>query len=609
MASFSSRVAATVGRLVPSRCAGISMAVICLTGVALADDSSIQQVDLLMYHDPKLPEIPTELFVSPEPIPLWMKALSRSDEQLQRVTVDTIALAHRRGMKGLEVAIPKLLELLDQSDGSSDVLRAATAALIELDARDQAERLVAFSGQQDASIAAVVEPALARWKSPVMVDTWADRLRREVDPSAAKVPLPGNSRASLIHAIEGVAALRHAQSADDLRQLVLGERFSPAIRLSAARALGEILTSGLSDQAAGLASQSDTDPLPGLLAVALLKRHREPPAIAALQSLAAHESTTVQAGALARMFDIDPDLVMEFVERTIGSRDVNVRRIVARTLADQKSAPQIAPLSTLLDDVNPGLRREVAASLIQLAQQEELRTEVIRQASLVLDGNAWRGCEQAVIVLVNLDHRPAGKRMVELMNHPRDEVMATSAWGLRRLAMEEHLPAMLDQAKMVYQAFRAGRFDWSNRGAEHQVAQLFMAFGQMRYHEADELLRVYLPKNHELGEDSRPAAAWAIGLLYEGKAPDDLTKLLVQRLNDINVDNAESESFRHTAATALGRMKSESALGDLRKYGNPNAGSVGLGCLWAIEQITGEKSPLPERHQFTYSDWFLAPVK
>ncbi|MCG8653013.1 MAG: hypothetical protein MI861_24440, partial [Pirellulales bacterium] len=333
------------------------------------------------------------------------------------------------------------------------------------------------------------------------------------------------------------------------------------------------------------------------------------PAVETLRMLAAQPSTAVQSGALKRLFEIDPGLVDQFADQAIESPDVNVRRIAAQAMIWTRKAERIAPLCKLIDDVNPSLRIEVADALVDLAQDEGLRDEVILQSMAVLDTGAWRGCEQAVIVLVNLDHNAAGNRFVDLLNHPRGEVMIASAWGLRRLELDEHLPAMLEQAKQVYRGFRRGRLSILKRGPEEQIAQLFIAFGKMRYRQADPLMRVYLPKNLKLGDNARSAAVWALGQLYESKAPADLTSILVQRLNDVSAEEPETSPVRHQCALSLGRMESHSAIPDLRKYASATYGKVGLACQWSLQKLTGEALPPLPVQQVDYQDWFLMPAR
>jgi hypothetical protein len=168
---------------------------------------------------------------------------------------------------------------------------------------------------------------------------------------------------------------------------------------------------------------------------------------------------------------------------------------------------------------------------------------------------------------------------------------------------------MLDQASAVWNGFNGGRLKSAMWGPEVQIAQLFMAFGQMGYQPADDLMRQYIPKDFNLGDTSRPAAIWGLGLLHQGEAPEDLTKQLLARLNDNEGDNPESEPVRQMSAISLGRLGSQSAIPNLRKFASPSNGTVGLACLWSIEQMTGEVPPPLTPAILTTEDWFLAPLR
>jgi HEAT repeat protein len=558
----------------------------------------MEQVEYVMYTDPEFTVPEQKVFVSGAPIPLWLKALERSESALQRVTVDTFSIAHRRSMQGIDAVLPKIVALAGQPDLDIQTRIAAVKALIEFDAQEQAELLADLAAEHGAAFTLLVEPALVRWNSPAMADQWRIRLD---DPSVG--------RQSLINAIAGLGAIDAKDLSKRLAEFAGDNSLAVGIRMAAARALGKMHPSGLTDQAAQLVETGGSDLTSDLLAIELLSRHSDPRAISLLQRLAAADSTVVQSQALERLFEIDPNEVLGSAETLIGSRDVNVRRTVAEALIWSKDPTRIAPLATLLNDVNPGLRRHVASSLVDLARQTELRDEVISQATAVLDQDQWRGCEQAALVLVNLDHKPAGDRLVDLMSHPRGEVMVTAGWGLRRLGQKKHLPAMLGRAQSIYDGFRSGKLSTETPGPQSLMAQLFLAFGQMRFGEADELARAYVPRDFTLGERPRSAAAWSLGYLHEGEAPNDLVKLMLARLNDVESSEPEYEDVRQMCAVSLGRMNAEAALPDLRKYAVGNVGGPSQACHWAIQQMTGEKPPEPRQlNDADYHDWFLQPI-
>ncbi len=553
--------------------------------------------DLAMYDRPSF-SYPDTITVFPEGLEsLWMKALARPDAELQRLVIDTIAIAHHRGMEDLDKHVPRLLRIAGERDQRLDVLRAVAQTLIVLDARESAEPLANLATTHGLSLAQIVEPALAKWESPVMKDNW---LQRVAEANA--------SHSLMLLAIRGVAALKVADAAAPLQRIILnpGERMQ--IRLEAAKALGNIDHSTLGKLSEALLDEPSVPAeLHPLIVIGLLASHEDAASVDLLDSLVAFDSTTVQSRALEELYEIDIDLVDRHASELLTSEDVNVRRTCARAMVAKQDVARIEPLCAALDDVNPSLRREIAQSLIDLAAIPKLRDEVILQTEKILGRDNWRGCEQACVVLARLDHEPGGPRIVELLGHQRGEVKVASAWALKQLKVKDLLPDMLDHAQSVYDGFRSGQINDAMPGASLQIAHLFIGLGDQRYQPANELMRAYLPKDYSLGIDSRAAAAWALGMIYEEDPQSDITKTMVERLADVESEFPEADQVRRMCALSIGRMNSESALPDLREFAR-HSDPVSLSCYWSIQRMTGEEPPPIKVVVDEVSGWFLSPL-
>lgn len=562
--------------------------------VAQQQYDQFDDYDLAMFDRPNLQsEDKSEVRYAEGLATLWERALDRPDAELQRLVIDTLAVAHRRGIEGIDALKPKLLEIAASEDQPLEVLRAIAQTLIEFDARDQAALLAELARKHGPSIGQIVEPALARWQSPVMQEDWLSRVR---SPAAAT--------SMMVIAIDGLAALESKEASEPLTRMVRDVGEPSQLRLTAARALAQLHETGLVDLAREVSEMpSQPEALHPLLATQLLARHVDPEAIALFQDLLNHGNTAVQSESLGQLYRIDFNLVDPHCERFITSRDSNVRQWCLRTLVDTKRVDRVELICQLLNDVNPNLRRSAADSLIQLARDAGLEETVIEETEKVLARDDWRACEQACVVLARLDHRPSGRRMVELLGHQRGEVQVAAAWGLTKLRIAELLPDMLDHAQSVYDGFRSGVLDDNMPGVSLHIAHLFIAFGDQTYEAAEPLMREYIPKNHSLGLESRAAAAWALGLLHEGDADSDLVPIFVGRLYD-NARDPDTFELRSMCAISLGRMMAESALPDLRKLASPSMPS----CYWAIEQMTGEQPPEVVYKPSVVNDWFLAPL-
>ncbi len=557
-----------------------------------------KKYDLAMYDRPGFPSLGVNEVFTEGLVPLWSKALERRDTELRRMVIDTLAIARNMGHEEVLDLKPILVErLLDPSE-DADVVTAAAAALVAFDAKDQADELAKAALQRGQAMSEIVEPALARWQSPALSDAWLDRI------STADA-----TDAMLILAMQGLAAIDHKNAKEPLLAIVLMTHQPADVRMNAARALATIDKSGLVGAAKQLADLPLGSELTNhLLAIELLDGHRDDDAIAFLQSQVSYANSVVQASALKRLLAIDPAIVDRLADGLVASSDVNVRRFCVLAMLETKVEQRIELLAKFLDDVNPGLRTLTAEGLIKLAADEKLRDQVITQVSLVLAEDSWRGCEQASYVLAKLDHKPAGERLVELLSHERGEVKVASAWALTQLRVEKLCPDMLEHAQSVYDGFRSGQLKDAMPGASLQVAHLFIALGDMKYAPADPLMREYLPKSFSLGDHSRPAAAWALGLIHEGNAEEKLVKTLLERLHDIKSLIPEYDSVRQMCAISLGRMNAESTLPDLRLYAGAGPYGVSQSCDWSIEKMTGEPPPTFAPGTLIRDNWILRPI-
>ena len=209
---------------------------VALTALALACPTWARAVDLAVdqveWVDPDLPAPPEQIRFSPRTLPLWRQALSRSDAEPRRLACDTIGLAARRGMTGLDEFVAALVAIVGD-DPDALVRRAAAGALVALDARDAADSLVKAAARDGVLVAAVVEPALARWGSAAAIQPWLDRLAT-----------PGAPPALVTLAIDGLGRTQTATAAPALERLILDADAVPEHRLAAARALGRIRDAG-----------------------------------------------------------------------------------------------------------------------------------------------------------------------------------------------------------------------------------------------------------------------------------------------------------------------------------------------------------------------------
>lgn len=567
-------------------------------------------IDSPMYKDPHLPT-PTVVFVVPEKTRnLWIKALGRPEADMQRMAADAIALAHRRGIKGLETTIDPLLAAMDQPDQRPAARLALAQALLTLDARDAAPVLLRQAQSGDGDLRDLVEPTLARWDYRPARALWLERLRDPESPPR-----------SLLLAIRGLAAVQEGQAADRLLEIALSEETAAPIRLEAARALGSLRGDGLEKDAERLAADASRHGVVGRLAAAsLLRKHSGDDAVRVLQRLAADAEPAVAVLAVARLVEIDPNLVVPAVDRLLNSPDAGLRSLAVEVLFRRPTEQHVRLLADRLGDADLDVRRKARRSLEASAANRELHDPVIQEATRVLAARQWQGQEQATILLTRLDHKPAAKRLTALLSSDRPEVCVTAAWGLRRLAVPETLPDVTTYVEAAQKRARAARNppgpnEVSIEVLDHQLSQLNQLLGDLKHGPADAVLRQFLPRMEPpmrpvACPESRAAAVCALGRIHQGNPEGALATALEGRLNDTARLPPEDDRVRSMCAVALGRMKATACLPSLRTgfpSHEPSFDPVNNACGWAIEQIAGEAVPPPRTIEKVANDWFLVP--
>ena len=561
---------------------------------AAAFDLAIDQAQEL---DPPV-RVPRDgLAFSEKLLPLWLEALDRPDAEPRRLAIDTLALAAERGMPGLDAAVPRLETILGD-DHDPLTRRAAAATLVALDASTAAPLLAAAADRDGLLVARAVEPALARWDHAPRRDVWLGMLDRP-DPALRGL------------AIDALGTVREPRAAGPLERVVLDRDAAPAERMAAARALGSIRETGLLDAATRLAGTGGgTGPLAlgRLLATMLLRRHEGPETAALLATLAVDPEPAVATAALARLDEIDAPRALDLARGALAIPDSGQRFLAARLALRPGDADCIERVAPLLGDRNPSLRRHVAGTFADLAADPTLREVVIGRAVAALGADGWRALEQAALLVGHLDHEPAADRLLELLDHDRDEVGVAAAWALRKLQVEATLAPLLERAVGI-RAELAGEGPLPRRARLGlQAQQMHQLFGILRYRPADPLLREYVPKV-AIDANARSSAFWALGLIHEDEAECDLGPLFAERLADVASVPPEWLQVRWMAAVGLGRFRAVSQLATLRQFAardtmfNPS----GIASYWAIERITGEPMPPEPVSVQRVGGWFLEP--
>ncbi len=557
------------------------------------------EYELLMLERPRLSLMAMQDLEFPEGlVQLWMRALKRQEPELQRLVIDTMAMAFEEKLQGLDVAVEELVNLASADEQDLDVVRAAVQTLVILDVRDQQQLFADLAVAKGAAISEIVEPALANWQSKVMEDIWIERVKEQAA-----------SPSQMMLAIRGLAAIDSKGANEALQSLVLNASALRKLRIAAASTLGTVAPEEQLTLSSNLQKGASKQIMDALLGLALINGSDSAEAVEVLEKYVGNQNSVVQSLALGHLYRIDYKLVVPFCSELLDSRDVNVRRWCAKALVEGRKADDVAAVAKLLNDINPGLRTYAANSLVDFAEVKELKPLVVTEVEKVIAGDNWRGCEQACVVFGKIDHEASAERMVELLGHPRGDVKVAAAWGLTQLRVAEVLPDMLDHADSVYEGLRSGELNARMPGVTFHLAHLCLAFGDQGYLAAEPLLRKLVPKSYDFGQYPRPAAVWSLGVFHKDDPEPKLVSSLVERLQDDEGMVPEIELVRIMCAVSLGRMNAESAKDALAEYA-VNTNMLASATRWGIEEITGEAVPLPPHKPTTNTknQWFLTPL-
>jgi HEAT repeat protein len=596
-------------------CCVVSVLVTGLSGVtgaiAWADDSllppatEIEQavgVDLPVDTDPALPTRAVERVPEPRLAELWGEALDRDEAELQAQAASAIAEVHRRGFGGMAELAPLLARRLGEVEHPQARV-AILDACAALDVREALPIIERLASQGDRAVAMAADRAMAAMGYTDAATLWAQRI---LDEQAAIT-----MRRS---AIRAMGQLGTQARGEPLLAVASDPQQPQSLRLEAARALARAgaAPSGLIETARDMGEKEDW--FDRLVGVTMLGAVRDDAKSGPLKRFADDPSPVVAAEALRQLGNVQPAACLGLQRPPWQREDANVRYQAVRCLFAYGEPAAYEPLAVMLDDTDPRTRRLAHWALLQLSKPDGPNQAMSSTVNRTLVDASWRGLERAALLLGQWDHEPVSSRLVELLDHERAEVRLAAATGLRRLAVRETLPALLQRAERITLRMRSmleqgGTFT-EVVPLDREQSQLFAALGEMRYREADSLLRPYLPKN-SFPSGSRAAAVWALGKIHAGRLDPSLAGTLRGRLSDTNLMEPESEEVRVQAAIALARIGADGQANALRRFASSQESSdeVQAACRWAIEHLTGEPQPPPPPTEIKPDgDWFLAPL-
>jgi HEAT repeat protein len=559
-------------------------------------------IDSIMLRDPVLVKSTIVQVFGDDLLPLWLQMLARPEAEYKVRAAGTIADAHRRGMKGLSTAVPKLIAELDKKDAPSAVRVALVQALSVLDAKEAAPAMHRAATDGDIDVRQIVDPCLTRWQYEPVRATWLERI--QVKPS----------QRGTILAIRGLLAAKDERAIPRLRAIASAADELPPVRLEAAAALAELQPRGLEPDARKLGGEAGPRGIDArVVAATLLRRHDGADAIALLQAFIRDPEPTVAARAMTRLVELDPKHAAPVLDAALANPDAAVRLLAVDALRRDPTDANYRKLGDRLADPHPDVRTKARLAFLELAKTPAGSAAARREGMRILAGSFWGGLQQAAILLGQLDHEAATARLLQLLSHERHEVFVTAAWSLRALDVAETTAPALDIFKARHRIAMKDATKLSARvqqGLDEQLSQLAQFLGTQKYAPASAALRTLIPAGSGPME-TRAAAIWALGKIHEGQTNLGFEGLVEGRLNATMPTDLEPIIIRRMCALTLGRVRATGTVKSLRTHygGKPSQDDVSNACGWALERITGEKVPPPGIEEERMINFFAIPIR
>jgi len=429
---------------------------------------------------------------------------------------------------------------------------ACARALVNADASQAAAAVLALDTHASDAQRLWIDPALSRWKFAAAGDVWKQRLSTDSETAVA---------VSL--ACDGLAALGDLKASDLLLAVLRGKLLAYEKRKSAAKAICLLVPDAALTESDSCIAGNE---LERLLGIELLTS-TNPEAHAKLSPLCSDTSDAVATAAWTVLHELSPETLVPQISTGRSHRDAAVRMTAARIMRRFPDAERTQWLHQMLSDKHLEVRNVAREMLFLVAEEHAaLRVEIIEMASDTLKANPddWQAIEQCLLLLGQLRASQFSDRCIPLLEHPRNEVLVTSAWLLHLFpdpAVEDAVKKRLIQIEELTLSL-----DMTSTKVEVglQSSYLFQFAGLQRMKDLEPVLkqnfRKILVSRLIL---KRAAAMWALGLFHEKENVPELAKSLIGRINDRDGPSPELLEVRRMSTIALGLIRADSARPDL----------------------------------------------
>ncbi len=479
--------------------------------------------------------------------------------------------AQQEDLRGGPPALEAILERLKTAPENLQVTLSLASAAIALSNESNAQALWERLHDNSAT-RPLIERALVKWRNPAALESWRARLSD-----------PATTQPELLLAIQGVGATGSEQDRVALEALLRSDRLQTPLKIEVARALGAVTTSDLESLAADvLASEVEHREL---IAAEMLAHHTSPEASEFLRTIVDGAHGPARAVAYSVISRNYAETARELAPQMLEQDDNNLRAQAVAVLDQYDDIDSLRLQATRIGDEHYQLRVRVRENLERKAQIAELRSVVDEIIDEQLASDAYQGVEQAILLSVALREAERCPAYLQLLEFPRAETSLIAAWALQELVGQspELMAGMLTHSRRITE--RLVNRERTEFPEHLRLAFLFEAMGRNRYKPAVETLKLFIPKNHSMGDLCRASAIWALGNLYRDTHNADLAEALAERMLDADITNPEDPVVQYTSAIGLGWIKAPGSLEKLAGI-RDTSGALGLAAQWTKQQLT-----------------------
>ncbi|MFN7736264.1 MAG: hypothetical protein ACK5O8_09100 [Pirellula sp.] len=498
--------------------------------------------------------------------------LDSSDTELRLITAQLICLNHDKdGFKGGDRAIELLMARLKSNSEPLLVRRVMVSAVCLLDDGTHAASLWEIA-RDDMDMRATVARALAKWKKPIALEYWRERVRS-----------PATNSFDLAFALEGLASVGTAEDRQSLVSCMRSNTVSESNRVLASLALGATNASGMNVLAEELLASELVDRY--TLAANLLRHHSDEESLSKLlviMNSGPNTARRIVAEAIAAHF---PQKAIELAPGWTTDSDNNLRRLALVVLKGINSTEATKLQATLLGDTNVEVRNLAREQLLGIAQGD-MRSVVDACVSEQLESSNWRGIEQSVILSTQLRDQSRCDTFVRLLDHPQAEVYMHAGWGLMELA---DTPEILERIQKYCEPITDQLEQGTKIGEKAETIRLSFlleTLGKNHVSSAVPMLKRYIPKqDFRMGNLSRASAIWALGKIEKDTDDPALRGQLRERIQDLASMTPENYLVGYACMLALGEFGYKDSRETLVKTGAMRPNPLGYAVEWAVEKI------------------------